>query len=94
MPAWCRGEEAAGGLKTVATWTLTPTKGVVLLRMEQSGFRSEDETDYRGANYGWRRYIGSLERVAARLAETKQPGDQPDLVTKPEPVSPVVLGSL
>ena len=61
------GEEALGGLKTVVTWTLTPTKGGVLVRMEQSGFRPEDEANYQGANYGWQRYIGGLERVAEGL---------------------------
>jgi uncharacterized protein YndB with AHSA1/START domain len=59
------GEEAATGLKTVVTWTLTPTSGGVLVRMEQSGFRPEDETGYRGASYGWQRFISGLERVAA-----------------------------
>jgi len=57
------GEEAAGGLKTVVTWTLTPTKGGVLVRMEQSGFRPEDETNYQGAGYGWPRFFAGLERV-------------------------------
>jgi uncharacterized protein YndB with AHSA1/START domain len=61
------GEEATGGLKTIVTWTLTPTKRGVLVRMEQSGFRHEDEANYQGANYGWQRYIGGLERVAAGL---------------------------
>jgi len=61
------GEEAAGGLKTVVTWTLTPTRAGVLVRMEQSGFRPEDEANYQGANYGWQRYFAGLERVAARL---------------------------
>src|SRR5271169_3739539 len=61
------GEESTGGLKTVVTWTLTPTKGGVLVRMEQSGFRPEDEANYQGANYGWQRFIGGLERVAAGL---------------------------
>ena len=60
------GEEAVDGLKTV-TWTLTPTKGGALVRMEQSGFRPKDETNYQGANYGWQRYLGGLERVVARL---------------------------
>jgi uncharacterized protein YndB with AHSA1/START domain len=59
------GEEAATGLKTVVTWTLTPTKGGVLVRMEQSGFRADDERAYQGANYGWQRYVAALERVAA-----------------------------
>jgi uncharacterized protein YndB with AHSA1/START domain len=61
------GEEAAGGLKTVVTWTLTPTRGGTLVRMEQSGFRPQDEANYQGANYGWQRFIGGLERVAAGL---------------------------
>jgi len=61
------GEEAAGGLKTVVTWTLTPTTGGTLVRMEQSGFRPEDEANYQGAGYGWQRYIGALERLVARL---------------------------
>ena len=62
------GEEAAGGLRTVVTWTLTPTNGGVLVRMEQSGFRPEDEGNYQGAAYGWQRYLAGLERVAAGLA--------------------------
>src|ERR1700704_2006070 len=62
------GDEAAGGLKTVVTWTLTPTKSGVLVRMVQSGFRADEEANYQGANYGWQRYLASLERVAAGLA--------------------------
>lgn len=62
------GEEAAGGLKTTVTWTLTPTSTGVLVRMEQSGFRPEDENNYQGANYGWQRYVAGLERVAAGLS--------------------------
>ena len=61
------GGEAANGLRTVVTWTLTPTKSGVLVRMEQSGFRPEDERNYQGANYGWQRFIGALDRVAAGL---------------------------
>jgi uncharacterized protein YndB with AHSA1/START domain len=62
------GEEAAGGLKTVVTWTLTPTNGGTHLRMEQSGFRPEDEANYQGAGYGWQRFVAGLERVTAGLA--------------------------
>jgi uncharacterized protein YndB with AHSA1/START domain len=61
------GEESAGGLKTVVTWTLTPTAAGALVRMEQSGFRPEDERNYQGASYGWQRYIGGLARVTAGL---------------------------
>ena len=61
------GEEAAGGLKTLVTWTLTPVTGGTQVRMEQSGFRPEEEANYQGATYGWQRYVGGLERVAAGL---------------------------
>src|SRR4051794_30896617 len=62
------GAEAAGGLKTFVTWTLTPTKRGVIVRMEQSGFRPDDEFNYKGAQYGWQKYLGGLETVVARLA--------------------------
>jgi uncharacterized protein YndB with AHSA1/START domain len=51
----------------VVTWTLMPTKGGVLVRMEQSDFRPEDEAGYQGASYGWQRFVAGLERVAAAL---------------------------
>jgi hypothetical protein len=50
-------------LKSVVAWTLTPTKGGTHVRMEQSGFRSEEDGNYKGASYGWQKFIGSLERV-------------------------------
>jgi uncharacterized protein YndB with AHSA1/START domain len=55
------------GSTSVVTWTLTPTKGGTHLRMEQTGFRSEEAANYKGANYGWTKFIGNLERVAGRL---------------------------
>ena len=61
------GEEAATGLKTVVTWTLSPTTGGTLLRMEQTGFRPDQEANYEGANYGWQRNLESLERVVEGL---------------------------
>jgi len=61
------GEEAAKGLKTVVTWTLTPTKGGTHVRMEQSGFRPEEEANYQGATFGWQRFFGGLEKVVAGL---------------------------
>jgi uncharacterized protein YndB with AHSA1/START domain len=61
------GEEAANGLKTVVTWTLTPVTGGVLVRLEQSGFRPEDEAGYRVASYGWERFFAGLEQVLAGL---------------------------
>ncbi len=55
------------GLTTVVTWTLTPTKEGTHVRMEQSGFRSEGDASYKGASYGWQRFMGSLERVVGGL---------------------------
>ena len=62
------GAEAATGIKTVVTWTLTPTPGGVKVRMEQSGFRPQDEQNLQGARYGWQRFVDGLERVVGRLA--------------------------
>ncbi len=47
--------------------TLTPTPGGVLVRMQQTGFRPDEERNYQGANYSWQRFIGGLEQVVARL---------------------------
>jgi uncharacterized protein YndB with AHSA1/START domain len=55
------------GLNTVVTWTLTPTKDGTHVRMEQSGFPSEEGAYYKGANYGWQKFIGNLDRVAGGL---------------------------
>jgi uncharacterized protein YndB with AHSA1/START domain len=56
------------GLETVVVWTLVPTKGGTLVRMEQSGFRPDQEANYQGANYGWQKFIGGLERVLAGMS--------------------------
>ena len=57
----------AYGLKSVVTWILTPTSAGTHLRMEQSGFRPDQQQYYQGASYGWQRFIGGLERVVAGL---------------------------
>ena len=55
------------GLETVVVWTLTANGNGTRLRMEQSGFRSEKDASYQGAAYGWRKFIGNLELVVAKL---------------------------
>jgi uncharacterized protein YndB with AHSA1/START domain len=55
------------GLESVVVWTLVATNGGTLVRMEQSGFRPDQEANYQGANYGWQRFISNLERVVAGL---------------------------
>jgi hypothetical protein len=42
-------------------------EGRTPVRMEQSGFRPDQEAAYKGANYGWQRFIGGLERVVSGL---------------------------
>ncbi len=58
---------AAYGLESVVTWTLTSTSTGTHLRMEQAGFRPDQQQAYQGANYGWQKFIAGLERVTAGL---------------------------
>ncbi len=57
----------AMGLESVVTWTLTPTSTGTHLRMEQTGFRADQQQAYQGANYGWQRFFAKLDEVLARL---------------------------
>jgi len=63
---WGDGSESESGLKTLVTWTLTPTATGTLVRMEQSGFRPQDEGGYQAMRGGWPRILEGLERVAGR----------------------------
>lgn len=58
---------AAYGLESVVTWTLTPTERGTHLRMEQSGFRPDQEQAYQGAKAGWPRFLASFEQLVARI---------------------------
>jgi uncharacterized protein YndB with AHSA1/START domain len=53
----------AFGQKSTVEFTLTPNEGGTRLRMEHSGFRANQEAAYQGAQYGWRRFLGNLERL-------------------------------
>jgi uncharacterized protein YndB with AHSA1/START domain len=55
------------GLENTVIWTLAPTAGGTLLRLEQTGFRADQEANYKGASYGWQKFIGNLDRVVADL---------------------------
>jgi uncharacterized protein YndB with AHSA1/START domain len=57
----------AYGLESVVTWTLTPTGAGTRLRMEQSGFRPDQQQFYQGAQGGWRKFFAQLEEVVARM---------------------------
>ena len=56
----------AMGLESVVTWTLTPTGSGTSIRMEQAGFRPDQERAYQGAKYGWAQFLAKLEAVVAR----------------------------
>jgi uncharacterized protein YndB with AHSA1/START domain len=55
------------GMENAVVWTLVPTSGGTLLRMEQSGFGPDQEANYKGAQYGWQKFIANMERVVAGL---------------------------
>jgi uncharacterized protein YndB with AHSA1/START domain len=59
-------DNAAFNLKSVVTFTLTPTPTGTHLRMEQSGFRPDQKQAYGGAKYGWQQFFGKLEQVLAK----------------------------
>ena len=61
------GGEAKDGLKTTVTWTLTSVDGGTHVRMEQSGFRPQDEGGYQAMGGGWPRIVAGLERVTGEL---------------------------
>jgi uncharacterized protein YndB with AHSA1/START domain len=53
-------------LTSIITWDLTPTSEGVRLRMEQTGFRPDQQPYFRGAKVGWPRFFDNLEQVLAR----------------------------
>jgi uncharacterized protein YndB with AHSA1/START domain len=57
---------AAYGLESIVTWTLTPAGTGTHLRMEQSGFRPDQEQAYQGAKHGWQQFFANLEKVLVR----------------------------
>lgn len=54
-------------LESVVTWTLTPTETGTHLRMEQTGFRPDQQPYYRGAMAGWPRFLSALDDVLSRI---------------------------
>ena len=57
----------AHGLSSVVTWTLTPTSTGTHLRLEQSGFRTDQKQAFHGARFGWQKFLESLERSLAKV---------------------------
>jgi uncharacterized protein YndB with AHSA1/START domain len=59
---------AAYRLESVVTWTLTLTSAGTQLRMEQSGFRPDQQQAYQGAKGNWQKFFTGLERVVGGLS--------------------------
>jgi uncharacterized protein YndB with AHSA1/START domain len=59
-------DDAAYNLRSVVTFTLTPTSTGTRLRMEQSGFQADQKQAYGGAHAGWKQFFANLEQVLAR----------------------------
>lgn len=61
-------EDPLYDLRSVVSFTLTPTASGTLLRMEQTGFRPEQKQAFGGARHGWEQHFTNLERVLAEMA--------------------------
>ncbi len=53
-------------LRSVVTFTLTATSTGTHLRMEQTGFRSDQPQAFGGAKFGWQKFLENLAQVLAR----------------------------
>lgn len=53
------------GMESVVVWTLDAKEGGTLVRIEQSGFRSDQDAAYKGATWGWQNFLGKLDKVVA-----------------------------
>ncbi len=59
-------EDPAYDLRSVVTFTLTPTPRGTHLRVEQAGFRPTQKQAFGGARMGWQQFLGKLEQVLER----------------------------
>lgn len=66
--SWGVGKtESSPGMQWTVLWTLTPVDGGTHVRMEQSGFSAEQQANYNGARYGWKKFMDGLDRVLGGL---------------------------
>jgi uncharacterized protein YndB with AHSA1/START domain len=59
-------DDAAYNLKSVVTFTLTPTSVGTHLRVEQAGFAPQQRQAYGGALAGWQKFLANLEQVLGK----------------------------
>ena len=58
--------DAAYNLKSVVTFTLTPTSTGTHLRVEQAGFGPEQRQAFGGARAGWEKFFANLEQLLGK----------------------------
>src|SRR5690606_23550769 len=58
----------AMGLFSTVTWTLEPTGSGTRLRMEQEGFKPDQDFAYQGARQAWPGYFDAIEGLLAKGA--------------------------
>lgn len=58
--------DAAFDLKSVVTFTLTPTSSGTHLRVEQAGFSPTQKQAFGGAHAGWKQFLAKLDELLAR----------------------------
>ena len=56
------------GLDSTVTLTLTPTAAGTHLRMEQTGFKVDQQQAYHGATFGWKKFLANLEQLLEKQA--------------------------
>ena len=59
-------DDAAYNLKSVVTFTLTPTSTGTHLRVEQAGFGPEQRQAFGGARAGWEKFFANLEQLLGK----------------------------
>jgi uncharacterized protein YndB with AHSA1/START domain len=57
----------AFGLESVVTFTLTPTSAGTHLRVEQTGFRPDQQSAFKGARAAWPQFLAALEQAIKRM---------------------------
>jgi uncharacterized protein YndB with AHSA1/START domain len=56
-------DDPAYNLRSVVTFTLTPTGTGTHLRVEQAGFGPQQRQAFGGARAGWEKFLGNLDQV-------------------------------
>jgi uncharacterized protein YndB with AHSA1/START domain len=57
----------AFGLESIVTFTLQPTPSGTIIRMEQTGFRPDQDAAYKGARASWNQFAVRLDDLLSRL---------------------------